>query len=317
MPHKYTSTDSNRSHEIRNPLGAVVHCADSITDSLAEMRSLAETLKLTEHVSKLEHLFELIESSTDAVQTIASCTAHQKRIVDDILVLSKLDSNLLQISPSSILVHDVLNNVQKMFEAEAQRAGVSIGTQMDPSLEALNITYAFMDSGRILQILINLCTNAIKFSKNKDVREVTIRMGASRERPSEQELHVDFALSLSMRDSVYDMPEFADNAFYVWFTVHDTGRGMTAEEKSKIFSRFTQGSPKTYNEYGELRPAYSYTKTSSNLYGQVAPAWGCSSVVSLLVCKAARLVLPLKLARAQHLRFSSRRGTRILQKRDR
>lgn len=74
------------SHEIRNPLGAVVHCADSISDSLSEMRSLAQTFRLTERVDNLGHLFELIESSTDAIATIASCTVHQKRIVDDILV---------------------------------------------------------------------------------------------------------------------------------------------------------------------------------------------------------------------------------------
>lgn len=150
----------------------------------------------------------------------------------------------------NVLVVDVLSDVQKMFEAEAQRASVQVKTEIDSSLLDMNIKYASMDTGRCLQILINLVTNAIKFTKNKEVRDVTIRMGASKERPSEKELQVDFALSHSMRDSIYEAREFASEAFHIWFTVHDTGRGMTPEEKSKIFSRFTQGSPRTYSEYG-------------------------------------------------------------------
>ena len=170
--------------------------------------------------------------------------------MDDILVLSKLDSNLLQIAPSSVHVVDMLRDVQRMFEAEAQRAEVNLMTEADPSLKALQIDYALLDSGRALQILINLVTNAIKFTKNRDTRLVTIRMGASRERPSERDLQVDFALSHSIRDSIYDMTDYADTSFYIWFSVRDTGRGMTPEEKAKIFSRFTQGSPRTYSEYG-------------------------------------------------------------------
>jgi len=238
------------SHEIRNPLGAVVHCADSLSESLLEMKAVAETFRLTEHVDKLKTLMDLIEGSLDAVNTITSCSSHQKRIVDDILVLSKLDSNLLQISPSSVFATDMLRDAQKMFEVEAQRAGVTIKTIADPSLEALGVRYAQLDPGRALQILINLVTNAIKFTRNKETRNVTIRMGATKDRPSERELHVDFALLHSTRDSIYDMAEFADSAFYIWFTVQDTGRGMSPEEKAKIFSRFTQGSPRTYSEYG-------------------------------------------------------------------
>ncbi|KAL1297565.1 hypothetical protein AAFC00_006132 [Neodothiora populina] len=238
------------SHEIRNPLGAIVHCTDAIADGLVDMRDLAETLKLTEHVNKLGQLLDLIRNSLDSAHTIESCTSHLKRIVDDILVLSKLDSNLLQIAPSAVRLEDVLKNVSKLFEAEAQRANVDVRTEVDESFEQMKATYALLDSGRALQILINLVTNAIKFTKNESIRHVVIRMGASEARPSESSLNVEFALAHSVRDSIYEGPEFAGRTFHLWFTVQDTGRGMTQEEKSKIFSRFTQGSPKTYSEYG-------------------------------------------------------------------
>lgn len=74
------------SHEIRNPLGAIVHCTDSICDSLTEMKNLAQQLMLTEHVGQLSKLFELIDGSVESVNTITSCSGHMLRIANDILV---------------------------------------------------------------------------------------------------------------------------------------------------------------------------------------------------------------------------------------
>jgi len=178
-----------------------------------------------------------------------------KRIVDDILVLSKLDSNLLQICPSPVEAMTILRNVDKMFEAEAARECVDIAVKADESLAKMSVDWLLLDHGRIDQILINLITNAIKFTKNRDIRNINICMGASEQRPSETDLavnfDVDFTLGQSMRDSIYDTPEFAvDNEIFLWFAVQDTGRGITDEEKSRIFGRFAQASPRTYTEYG-------------------------------------------------------------------
>lgn len=174
-----------------------------------------------------------------------------RRIVDDILVLSKLDSNLLQIAPSTVRVTALLHDVEKMFEAEAQRSDVQLETQAHASLKQLEVNWVMLDPGRVQQVLINLLTNAIKFCKKKSQRKVTIRVGASKIRPSENVLpHIDFVVAHSLHDSVYDDPKFEPQSFYLWFSVEDTGRGMSADEKSRIFARFTQGSPRTESEYG-------------------------------------------------------------------
>ncbi|GAB7357491.1 hypothetical protein MBLNU459_g0026t2 [Dothideomycetes sp. NU459] len=242
------------SHEIRNPLSAVVHCADAISDSLAEMDVLVSTLMSSPVQDKAKQLHEYIEGSMDAASTITSCTSHQKRIVDDILVLSKLDSNLLHIAPVPGRALSILKDIDSMFEAEATRECINLFTKPHKSLEEMQVDWLLFDHGRINQILINLITNAIKFTKNRDVRNVTISMGVSEQRPSEKNLHVnfdvDFTLSQSMRDSIYDSPEYSENQLYLWFAVKDTGRGMTEEEKSRIFARFQQASPRTYSEYG-------------------------------------------------------------------
>lgn len=70
--------------QIRNPLGAVVHCADAIDESLEEMRSTMDNLQFSNEKAG-QRLRKLIESSAEAVQTITSCSSHQKRYAVKIL----------------------------------------------------------------------------------------------------------------------------------------------------------------------------------------------------------------------------------------
>ncbi|GAB7351229.1 hypothetical protein MBLNU459_g1662t2 [Dothideomycetes sp. NU459] len=241
------------SHELRNPLGAVVHCADAISDNLADISTIVEQTCDEKARSAMQ---ELIASSVEAVQTITACSAHQKRIVDDLLTLSKLDSNLLQINHSAVRVRSVIYDVYRMFKTEAQRVGVTITVREDESIQGID--WVALDSGRVQQILINLVTNAIKFTKSKpsnETRSVSISMGRSKVRPSENALpvRVDFTLARGLRDCVYDTGEInsnADKGFYLWFCVTDTGRGMSETESAKLFTRFSQGSVRTYSDYG-------------------------------------------------------------------
>lgn len=140
--------------QIRNPLGAVVHCAESLAESLMEMTEVAKKFSCKEdEVAKLQ---ALIEASTEAVNTIISCSDHQRRIVDDILVASKLDSKLLQIAPSNVRISEILRDIHKMFVSEAQKVGVGLKTEADLSLASID--WVYLDVLRIKQILINLVT---------------------------------------------------------------------------------------------------------------------------------------------------------------
>ncbi|KAG9976056.1 putative histidine kinase HHK19p, partial [Aureobasidium melanogenum] len=239
-------------HEIRNPLSAVIHCTDSINDNLIEMRKLVNDLAsckmtgLDDDDDKINCLLNHISSSNESVETITHCSEHQRRLISDILSLSKLDSQLLQINPSPTLAMSLLENIRKMFETEAERVGVTLEVVADSSVFENNVEQVNLDSGRILQVLINLVSNAIKFTKNESgPRRIKVTMGASSLRPLD--LPVD---SFHNQESIYDTVYEGQDEFYLWFTVTDSGRGLSAEEKARIFTRFAQGSRKTYSEYG-------------------------------------------------------------------
>ncbi len=81
---------------MRNPLSAIMLSADGIANSIIDFQSLKEkTTGVTQ---------ELLDSNLDAAQTIVLCAQHQKRIIDDVLTLSKLNSALLQVTPISVQV---------------------------------------------------------------------------------------------------------------------------------------------------------------------------------------------------------------------
>lgn len=75
------------SHEMRNPLSAILQCADEISTILSDFRSSGSQIVNP----------SVISDSIDAAQTITLCAQHQKRIVDDVLTLSKIDSAMLMV----------------------------------------------------------------------------------------------------------------------------------------------------------------------------------------------------------------------------
>ena len=78
------------SHEMRNPLSAITQLSDAISASIDDFDSSKANLSAAK---------EILESNVESAKTILICAAHQKRIIDDVLTLSKLDSMMLSITP--------------------------------------------------------------------------------------------------------------------------------------------------------------------------------------------------------------------------
>ncbi|KAH7116891.1 hypothetical protein B0J11DRAFT_442335 [Dendryphion nanum] len=254
------------SHEMRNPLSAMVQCADSISSSLHELGDLVE-VPIIEAQSMLQHkIKDLLETSLDAIDTIQACATHQKRIVDDILTLSKLDSKLLVICPITAQPSVLLRDTYKMFKDEANKAGVSLEVRSEESISDLKVDWAIIDPSRVLQILINLITNAIKFTQTQEVRKVEVIMGASLQ--PEKKPGFDYVPQETKKKDFLEKREWGDgDVFYLHFTVIDTGCGLTAEHKAKLFLRFSQATPKTHVQYGGSGLGLFISREMSELQG--------------------------------------------------
>ncbi|KAF2150646.1 hypothetical protein K461DRAFT_229577 [Myriangium duriaei CBS 260.36] len=234
------------SHEMRNPLSAILQCADEISTTMTSLRERQS------NADKSNGLDTTITSALEAAQTIALCAQHQKRIVDDILTLSKLDSELLLVTPVDAQPLTVVQRALKMHEGELSSNDIKLKFVVNKSYEDLKIDWVRFDPSRVLQVLINLTTNAIKFTTTETERTITVSIGAFTNKPSSlQSQPVEYfpsKRSERIEDANADWGDGED--VYIHFAVQDTGRGLTNEEKKMLFLRFSQASPRTHVQYG-------------------------------------------------------------------
>ncbi|KAH8596022.1 hypothetical protein B0O99DRAFT_686072 [Bisporella sp. PMI_857] len=245
-------TSQSRDAKPVSLLSAIIQCSDSALEIFTELAEI--TRKRLAGSDLGPTIKSLIENGLHAIETIISCSAHQKRIIDDTLILSKLDSKLLTISPTQIKPVDFLQELHKMFEVEAERSQVEFQVVEDESLRQHEVEWLMLDPSRVLQILINLITNAIKFTREEadKMKHVTVMMGVSVERPeSTDKSSRSAAVSRILHEDITLEPEWGNGEpLFLTFTVQDTGQGMTTEEQKRLFTRFSQGSAKTHVQYG-------------------------------------------------------------------
>lgn len=198
---------------------------------------------------------QLIADCIDKAETIVTSAQHQKRIVDDILTLSKLNSGLLAITPFTTNPFETVQEAFKMFEVEARQYKVELRTVIDQSFRDLGTEFLDFDPSRVRQILINLLTNALKFTKSQPTRTVTICIKGSRTRPDEEPSNTDFIPRLM--EEVGEYPQTGLGALeghaekvYLAFDVQDTGQGLSPETRASVFNRFVQASPRTHVKHG-------------------------------------------------------------------
>lgn len=246
------------SHELRNPLSAIIQCGDSILASQTQVSELLNTLRselpktsvtqsISDHISRATNL---VQNTIESAETVLSCTQHQSRIVDDILTMSKMDSNLLSVTPTTVNPILIVKEAFNMFRVEARSVDINLTMTVDPSYTDLNIEFLDLDPSRLKQVLINLLTNALKFTKNQAQKEVSIRMSASKSRPRDGTSSVQFIPRTLEEPQEPQRVQTGVESTFLMFEVKDSGQGLNDAEKKSLFQRFVQASPKTHVKYG-------------------------------------------------------------------
>jgi hypothetical protein len=146
---------------------------------------------------------EVLETTLDAAETIVQCSKHMKTIVDDVLTMSKLDSGLFLMTPVDVQLESIARDAVKMFEGEARSAGIDLQFRLEKSCAHMKDEKVSLDPTRVLQILINLITNAIKFTRLENTRRIYVSLGVAFERPlRDNEGKVRFLRSSKAKEAI-------------------------------------------------------------------------------------------------------------------
>lgn len=198
---------SNLSHELRTPMTAIVGFADMVTQA-----GLTAT------------------QQADAICTIRRNCNHLLGLLSDVLDLAKLESGHVELCWSDVLVADVFSDLRSMFEWRAFDKGLSL--EFDVACDMPSMIRA--DRVRLLQILINLVSNAIKYTE---------------------------------RGSVVLRATYDAMAHRMTVEVHDTGVGIDACFLQRMFLPFEQASRANSVQAGGVGLGLAITKTLCDAMG--------------------------------------------------
>lgn len=197
------------SHEIRNPLAAISGFAELIEEAV-----VYTTYK------------KYIKNITDTSRVL-------QQLLNDILDLSKADLGKLKINKSPFEVASSLDYIQSslLFSASEKDVHVFVSASSDVPEKLMG------DVQRINQVLLNLASNALKFTKKGSVS-----------------VHISVDTDLK-------------NKVVLNYSVADTGIGLTKEQCDRIFAPFVQATDTTEQAYGGTGLGLSISKSLSDLMG--------------------------------------------------
>ena len=201
---------ANMSHEIRTPMNAVIGFAHLLD---AEIKQPAQKEKVGKIISSGKHLLG---------------------IINDILDLSKIEANKIDLESVAFGVSASINHVSSIMIERAESKGLQLIEEIDPELDKLVV---FGDSLRLNQILINLTGNAIKFTEKG---LITLRAHCTLKEEDKAELR---------------------------FEVVDTGIGISAEDQLRLFQAFEQVEATTTRKFGGTGLGLAISKKLAQLMG--------------------------------------------------
>ena len=200
---------SSVSHELRTPLNAIIGLTEMMVTNVARFGT---------------------EKAQEPLRRVNRAGTHLLGLINQVLDLSKIEAGKLELSLESVslapLIEEVIGTARQLAEQNKNRLVV----ESQENLGALTT-----DPMRLRQILLNLLSNACKFTKQG---EVTLRAR-----------------------------KVVDGHSWVEFAVADTGIGITPEQQAKLFEEFTQADTSTARQYGGTGLGLAITRKLARMMG--------------------------------------------------
>ena len=200
---------ANMSHELRTPLNAIIGLTEMMVSNAARFGT---------------------EKAQEPLQRVNRAGRHLLGLINEVLDLSKIEAGKLELHPESVdlvpLIDEVIGTARQLAEQNKNRLVVECQESLGPLT---------VDPMRLRQILLNLLSNACKFTKEGEV-------------------------ALRAR-------KVADGRSWIEFAVSDTGIGMTEEQQQKLFEEFSQADAVTARRFGGTGLGLAITRKLARLMG--------------------------------------------------
>ncbi len=204
---------ANMSHELRTPLSAIIGYSEMLQEEFADAGGDAA---LAEDIRKIENN-----------------ARHLLGLINDVLDLSKIESGRMELYAETFEVAAMVNDITSTVQGLIDRKGNRLDVHLEPSLGTMR-----SDVTKIRQVLLNLLSNAAKFTENG-----TVTLSASRITGGHGE------------------------GDWLVFRVADTGIGMNEEQLGRLFQRFAQADASTTRKFGGTGLGLSISKAFGTMLG--------------------------------------------------
>ncbi|MCI0505436.1 MAG: ATP-binding protein [Gammaproteobacteria bacterium] len=220
---------ANMSHELRTPLNAIIGYSELLLDESQSNEDEMLTSDLTKIHSAAQHLLVLI---------------------NDILDLTKIEAGKIELDISEINVAELIREIQQTVQPVVSKNNNDFTIDCDESCGVI-----FADSLKLRQTLLNILSNAAKFTRHGSIKLQVRRITEN-------------------------------NGEKIVFSVTDTGIGLSKKEMAKIFNAFTQADSSTTREYGGTGLGLAISRNFCQLMGgdlSVTSVKGKGSTFSIML----------------------------------
>jgi CheY-like chemotaxis protein/signal transduction histidine kinase len=212
---------ANMSHELRTPLNSILILGQQLSENPES---------------------NLTGRQVEFAKTIHAAGTDLLNLISDILDLSKIESGTVTVESEELGFSQLRETIERNFRHEAESRHLTFTTDFDPRLGRTMVT----DAKRLMQIVKNLLSNAMKFTAQGSVR-----------------LHVGPA----MLGWSADHPVLSQAKQVVEFAVTDTGIGISPEKQKIIFEAFQQADAGTARKYGGTGLGLAISRELAHLLG--------------------------------------------------